>query len=164
MANPISNMWQRGIMGKIAVIVAGLVAAVFVLLAITPTPEPAAPADPADAPPAPSWEEITTFRESATDVSWDNYREELVGDGVVDWPGTVFEVRAAGDDYEVRVDLDSGGLMSISNVDVVTSDPTAATWAKDTPVLVSGIIQRVDSIMGSVQVQLEDGATVVAAP
>lgn len=128
-----------------------------------PTDEPTAV--PTDAPPAPSFADMIAFRETATDAAWDVRRKEWEGTAAKDWPANVVEIKAkSGDRFEVWVDLNPDGVFGVQDAYVTTSDAGVINWSKDAPVIVSGIIKDVDSLLGSITVRFEDGATVVAAP
>lgn len=127
------------------------------------TDEPTAA--PTDAPAAPSFADMIAFRETATDAAWDVRRKEWAGTAAKDWPANVVEIKAkSGDRFEVWVDLNPDGVFGVQDAYVTTSDASVINWPKDTAVIVSGIIKDVDSLLGSITVRFEDGATVVAAP
>ena len=132
-------------------------------VANAPTATDAPTAVPTDAPIAPAFGDIEAKREGATDVQWDAFTATLAGNRVDGWPGIVREVKAAGKGYRVSVDLTpDGGVFGVSDTFIETADAAAATWGKDTPVVVSGTIKRVGSVLGSVTVTFEDGATIAA--
>lgn len=128
-----------------------------------PTDEPTAV--PTAAPVAPSFADMMAFRETATDAAWDIRRKEWEGNTVTDWPATVVEIKAkSGGRYEVWVDLNPDGVFGVQDAYVTTSDAGVVNWPKDTAVLVSGTIDNVDSLLGSITVRFEDDATIAAAP
>lgn len=127
------------------------------------TDEPTAA--PTDAPPAPSFADMIAFRETATDAAWNVRRKEWAGTAANGWPANVVEVKAkSGDRFEVWVDLNPDGVFGVQDAYVTTTDADVINWTKDAPVIVSGIIKDVDSLLGSITVRFEDGATVSAAP
>lgn len=127
----------------------------------TDEPTPA----PTDAPLAPAFGDIEAKRADATDLQWDDYVKTLEGTRADGWPGIVREVKAKGDDVEVSVDLTpGGGLMGMADAFIRTDDPAARAFAKDQPVVVGGTIEGVSSVLGSIVVRFENGATVTAAP
>lgn len=111
--------------------------------------------------PAPPFEQIRNTMLAQTDAQWNRYSETLVGKRVA-WTGWVEEVneRVFGG-YDLWVDMDSPGqVVSVQDVTLSVSEGIALQLQKDQRVHVVGIIDSVSNILGSCQINLEDGATV----
>lgn len=127
------------------------------------TDKPVEPtAVPTDAPAAPPFGDIEAKRVDATDIQWDAYVKTLAGTRAVDWPGMVREVKdAGGGAVKVSVDLTpGGGVFGATDTFIETTNADAVNWSKDTAVVVNGTIKRVGSVLGSIVVTFDDGATV----
>jgi hypothetical protein len=107
---------------------------------------------------APSYWEIEENMKAMAQAEWDGYVEKIEGTWASDWVGWVEDVRkTAFGGYELRIDVDSPDVIfSGRNVTFDISDEMASQVKKDQQITFSGRIESVTTVLGSLQIQLQD--------
>ncbi|MBK1736198.1 hypothetical protein CKO15_13155 [Halorhodospira abdelmalekii] len=94
--------------------------------------------------------------ENMTSTQWDDYRDEIIG-LIVRWRGEVYDVRERRGGFEIQIDPDVNVMMSRPNITLRNvEDERAADLRKGSVITFTGRITRVNYLLGSVDVRLED--------
>ena len=102
--------------------------------------------------------EIRDVMRAATDAQWSAYQDILKGQQAQNWSGYVVEVNKKFlGGYEVWVDMDEPGSISVQDVTFDIPDELALKLNKGQVVTFSGTITSVFNVLGSCSVNLEDG-------
>jgi hypothetical protein len=110
---------------------------------------------------SPSFADIAAYRKTATDdTQWDAYATGLTGKRADGWMAEVVEVTPSDGRYSIRLDLEPESATSTSFATVMTEDSAAATLKPGQAAIVTGILKRVSSPQGALEVEFEDGASV----
>ena len=121
----------------------------------TSTPSPTA----TPLPIAPSFEEIESQVKSMTEAQWKAYLPTLKGLRVVDWSGWVTDVdKGLFGDFTLWLDMDPPGSFSIQDIYIPIPESIALEFQKEQQVTISGIIDHVSELLGSISVTFEEGA------
>lgn len=107
-------------------------------------------------PTAPPFAEIRDRMRQATEAQWNQYATALRG-ASVEWTGWVDEVneKLAGG-YEVWIDMDPPGSMSVLDVLFDVDAEVALELQKDQRVSFSGRIEAATNVVGALQIRLRD--------
>lgn len=103
-----------------------------------------------------TFRELRKAKQSMTSLQFDEFKKGLVGQRI-QWTGYVFEVKKTMfDSYEVSVDMDSLDDFSLPEISISTDQKTALSLSKGQVIGIDGIIQKVDTIMGVLDITMEE--------
>lgn len=109
------------------------------------------------APTAPPFAEIWGNVQDMTEAQWKEYLPTLAGARVENWEGWVENVDVSGSKYTLLVDMDSPDeFLSTYDVRFAVSEDVGLKLQKDQPVVFSGTIDKVQELLGSITVFLQD--------